>query len=216
MNPPPEIQHPTPAEEVMEPISADLTSLLEAANQQAMSLAQIESHLKERGYALLVLFLAAPFPLPTIPGLSVPFGIAICLIGVAFMIRRRPRLPQVVLRTKLEFATLQKVVPFAARLMQRLEVYMKPRLKFLVKGPVMTSLIGFGIVSGGLFLALPLPIPLTNAPPALSIIFLVVGMLCRDGVMVVIGYLLGIASWAYLLLWIYFGAYLWEMIRRWF
>jgi hypothetical protein len=189
MNPPPEIQHPTPAEEVMEPISADLTSLLEAANQQAMSLAQIESHLKERGYALLVLFLAAPFPLPTIPGLSVPFGIAICLIGVAFMIRRRPRLPQVVLRTKLEYATLQKV---------------------------MTSLIGFGIVSGGLFLALPLPIPLTNAPPALSIIFLVVGMLCRDGVMVIIGYLLGIASWAYLLLWIYFGAYLWEMIRRWF
>jgi hypothetical protein len=216
MNTAPETHHPTPAEEVLEPISADLNSLLAAAKGNAMSLGQIERHLKERGYALLVLFLAAPFPIPTIPGLSVPFGIAIFLIGVAFTLRRRPRLPRAVLKTKLEYTTLEKVVPFAARLMVRLEAYMKPRLKFLVKGPVMSSLIGFGILSGGFFLALPLPIPLTNGPPALSIIFLVVGMLCRDGLMVIIGYLLGIASWAYLFLWIYFGAYLWDLLRRWF
>ena len=216
MNMAPEIRHPTPAEEVLEPISADLTSLLDAADKQAMSLGQIETHLKERGYALLVLFLAAPFPIPTIPGLSVPFGIAICLIGWAFMLRRRPRLPRFVLKTKVEFSILEKVVTFAARLMQRLEVHMKPRLKFLVKGPVMTSFIGLGIFSGGFFLALPLPIPLTNGPPALSIIFLVVGMLCRDGVMVTIGYLLGVASWAYLLLCIYFGSHLWDIIKGWF
>jgi hypothetical protein len=98
--------------------------------------------------------------------------------------------------------------------MERLERYMKPRLKFLVAGPLMTSLFGLGIVSGGLFLALPLPIPLTNGPPALSIIFLITGFLCRDGVMILIGHLLGLASWAYLGLWIYFGAYLWPMFRR--
>jgi hypothetical protein len=216
MNTAPEIHHPTPAEEVLEPISADLNGLLDAANQQAMTLGQIEAHLKERGYALLILFLAAPFPIPSIPGLSVPFGVAICLIGTAFMLRRRPNLPHMVLKTRVEYAILQRVIPFASKLMQRLESHMKPRLKFLVKGPVMTSAIGAAIVSGGFFLALPLPIPLTNGPPALSIIFLVVGMLCRDGVMVIIGYLLGIASWLYLLLWIYFGSYLWEWIRHWF
>jgi hypothetical protein len=93
----PEIKHPSAAEEALEPISADIRSLLDVAKGQAMSLAEIEAHLKERGYALLVLFLAAPFPIPNIPGLSVPFGFAIMLIGMAFMLRRRPRLPAFIL-----------------------------------------------------------------------------------------------------------------------
>ncbi len=205
---------PTTAEDVLDPVSTSLRSLIDAAKGEAMSLGEIEIHLKDRGYALLVLFLAAPFPIPNIPGLSVPFGIAILLIGIAFMLRRRPKLPDFILRKKVSFSTLQKVIPFVARLMERLERYMKPRLKFLVAGPLMTSLFGLGIVSGGLFLALPLPIPLTNGPPALSIIFLIVGFLCRDGVMILIGHLLGLASWAYLGLWIYFGTYLWAMFRH--
>ncbi len=215
--------HPTPAEEVLKPISADLRTLLDAAKGQPMSLGEIEQHLKDRGYALLVLFLAAPFPIPSIPGLSVPFGLAIMFIGIAFMLRRRPWLPGFILRKKVEFATLQKVIGFVSRLMERLERRMKPRLRFLVAGPVMTSLFGLSIVSGGFFLALPLPIPLTNAAPALSIIFLITGFLCRDGLMVVIGHALGLAAWAYLTAWISFGAYLvpkfrllWEWIRHWF
>ena len=218
------IHHPTPAEEVLDPISAELRSLLPAAEGKAMSLEQIASHLKERGWALLVLFLAAPFPIPNIPGLSVPFGIAIGLIGWAFMFRRRPWLPQFVMRTTLQYSTLERVVPFIARLMERMERWTKPRYKWLAKSPLNTSLIGLAIVSGGLFLALPLPIPLTNGPPALSIIFLIVGMLCRDGIMVLIGHFLGILAWTYLALWLILGkTYLipmlqhwWDVIKSWF
>ncbi len=215
--------HPTPAEEVLDPISAELRSLLDAADGKPMSLAQIAEHLKDRGWALLVLFLAAPFPIPNIPGLSVPFGVAIMLVGWAFLMRRRPWLPAFAMRTTLEYKTMERVVPFIARFMERIERYTKPRLRWLVSGPVNVSLIGSGLVSGGLFLALPLPIPLTNGPPALSIIFLIIGMLCRDGIMVLIGYFLGILSWAYLALWIYFGSYLlawlgdlWQHIKEWF
>ena len=227
MNDTPDSSAPTPAEEVLDPISADLQSLIAVANGGPLSVADIERHLKERGYALLVLFLAAPFLIPNIPGLSTPFGIAIGLIGLAFMLRRRPRLPEFILRRKVEFPALQKVITFAARLMVRLERYMKPRLKFLVAGPVMTSVFGLGIVSGGFFLALPLPIPLTNTLPAFSIVFLITGLLCRDGLMMLLGHVLGIASWAYLGMWIYFGARLlpwlharwdalWNWARHWF
>src|ERR1043165_5227626 len=101
-----EVHGARPAEEVLDPISADLRGVLEAANGQGMTLEQIATHLKERGWALLVLFLAAPFPIPNIPGLSVPFGIAIGLIGWAFMIRRRPWLPHFVMKTRLEISTL--------------------------------------------------------------------------------------------------------------
>ncbi len=137
--------------------------------------------------------------------------------------RRKPWLPKFVMKTKLEYSTLQRVIPFIARLMERMEKWTKPRMRWLIRGPMMVSLIGLGIVSGGFFLALPLPIPLTNGPPALAIIFLVVGMLCRDGVMVIIGHIFGVLSWAYLGLWIYFGSYLWQwlghlwtVIKGWF
>jgi hypothetical protein len=202
-------QQSRPAEEVLDPISADLRGVLEAADGKAMSFEEIAAHLKERGWALLVLFLAAPFPIPNIPGLSVPFGVA--------------WLQRFVMRTTLEYSTLERVIPFIARFMERLERWAKPRLKWLVTGAINISLIGLGIVSGGFFLALPLPIPLTNGPPALSIIFLVIGLLCRDGIMIIIGYLLGILAWAYLALWIYFGSYLlewfghlWDHIKSWF
>ena len=211
-----------PAEEVPGPISAELHSLLDVAQGRPISLGEIEAHLKDRGYALLALFLAAPFPIPSIPGLSVPFGIAILLIGSAFTLRRRPRLPGFILRKKMEFATLQKVIPFVARLMARIERHTRPRLKSLVAGPVMTGLFGLGIMSGGFFLALPLPVPLSNFCPALSVIFLIAGNLCRDGLMILIGHALGIAAWAYMAAWIYFGAHLlprlrllWETMKHW-
>ncbi len=203
------------AEDVLDPISADLRGLLTRANGGPLSLHDIEQHLKDRGYALLVLFLAAPFPIPNIPGLSVPFGIAIVLIGWAFMMRTRPQLPDRVMKTTLEYSTLQKVIPFIAKFMERLERWTKPRQKWLTTGPTMTSVIGLSILSGGFFLALPLPIPLTNGPPALSIIFLVVGMLCRDGVMVIIGHIFGVFAWLYLGAWIYFGAILWPIFNGW-
>jgi hypothetical protein len=214
--PPTVTASPKPSEEVLDPISADLRRILETAGNDAMSLQQIADHLRERGWAMLVLFLAAPFPIPNIPGLSVPFGIAIMLVGWAFMLRRKPWLPHFVMKTRLESTTLKRVIPFIARLMERMERWTKPRMRWVVHGPMVNSLIGLGIVSGGFFLALPLPIPLTNGPPALSIIFLVVGMLCRDGLMVLIGHILGVLSWAYLGAWIYFGAYLWPyFIRMW-
>ncbi len=209
------IHHPTPAEEVLDPISAALRGLLGTADGKAMSIEQIASHLRERGWALVVLFLAAPFPIPNIPGLSVPFGIAIMFIGWGLMRHRPPHLPKRIMRTTLEYSTLQRVVPFIANLMERLERWTKPRAKWLATRPAMRRLIGLGIVSGGLFLALPLPIPLTNGPPALSIIFLIVGMLCRDGIMVLIGHFLGILAWAYLGLWIYFGKYILELMHHW-
>ncbi len=223
----PDTGNPVPAEEVLDPISADLRSLIDLAASGPLTVGDIEQHLKERGYALLVLFLAAPFLIPNIPGLSTPFGLAIGLIGIAFMLRRRPRLPAFILRKKVEYAVLQKVITFAARLMVRLERHMKPRLKIFVAGPVMTSFFGLSIVSGGLFLALPLPIPLTNTLPSFSIVFLITGLLCRDGLMMLLGHILGIAAWAYLGLWIYFGARLlpwlhthwdalWNWVRHWF
>ena len=63
----------------------------------------------------------------------------------------------------------------------------------------MMNLIGIGIASGGLQLCLPLPplIPFSNFIPALSIVLLTAGLMERDGLVVLIGYVVNIAAWIY-------------------
>jgi hypothetical protein len=66
----------------------------------------------------------------------------------------------------------------------------------------MLNLIGLGIASGGLLLCLPLPplIPLSNTIPALSILLLTAGMVERDGLLVLLGYVTNLAAWLYFIL----------------
>ncbi|MBE0541835.1 MAG: exopolysaccharide biosynthesis protein [Verrucomicrobia bacterium] len=55
-----------------------------------------------------------------------------------------------------------------------------------------------GIASGGLLLALPIPIPFANAVPAWTVVFLAAGIMQRDGLLVLLGHLMTLGSWAFI------------------
>ena len=66
----------------------------EVGRGPSLTLGQIERLLEGHGYELLLLFLALPFCFPiSIPGLSLPFGLVIILIGWRLAVDRPPRLP---------------------------------------------------------------------------------------------------------------------------
>ena len=186
-------------------LSADLEALLAQADGRALSIGEIESMLKGRGFALIIMLLAAPFLIPNVPGLSTPFGAAIVFMGARLACGRKPWLPQFVLQKRLSFQTLQKVIRILIRLAVRMERIVQPRMHFLQRWPGMMNLIGFGIASGGFFLLLPLPLPLTNTLPAISILLLTAGMMEQDGLFVLLGYLIGILAWIYLAGWFVLG-----------
>jgi len=151
------------------------------------------------------MLLAAPFLIPSVPGLSTPFGAAIILIGACLACGRKPWLPQFVLRRELSFEMLRKILGVLIKLVVRMERLTKPRLHFLQRWPGMINLIGLGIASGGLFLFLPIMVPVMNTLPTLSILFLTAGMMERDGLFVILGHCLGIAAWIYFGAWILLG-----------
>lgn len=184
-------------------LSDDLQALLDHGQDRALSIGEIESILQGRGFALLIMLLSAPFLIPSVPGLSTPFGAAIILMGARLACGRKPWLPQFVLRRELSPAMLQKVVGVLIKLVRRMEQAARPRMNFLQRWPGMMNLIGLGIASGGMFLFLPIMVPVMNTLPTLSILFLTAGMIERDGLFVLLGYFLGIAAW------IYFGAWIW-------
>lgn len=186
--------------------AAELRLLLERAGGQAMTMEQIEQALPESTtYGMLMVFLALPFSLPvSIPGVSTPFGLAIMFIGICLIGGVHPRMPRRVKAVRIEFARLKGIVEKGTWLARKLERFIRRgRLAVLVQSKFSRRCIGAMVLSSGFYLGLPLPIPLTNTIPAYSLIFLAIGWMEGDGLFVVLGYLLGVAAWLYVIgLWL--------------
>lgn len=171
LEPPIRLEPPLPPRR----LSTDLKEILREAAGRSLSLGELEQILQGRGFALFILILALPFVFPiAVPGLSIPFGIVILILGMRIAMGLKPALPQFILRREVKYSILERIVNFGLKLCVRLEKLIRPRMHFLQRWPGMLNLIGLGIASGGLLLSLPLPpfIPFTNAIPAISILML--------------------------------------------
>ena len=181
-------------------LSTDLEILHARIEGRSLTLAELKQSLKGRGSAMLLILLALPFCFIAIPGLSTPFGIAICLIGACLVIGREPWLPCFIMRRRLSTIRLSQLLTGAIKMARQLEKFVRPRLAFLHAGPGMLRLIGLGIVIAGLGLMLPLPIPFSNNIPAWAIVLLAIGMMEKDGLCVLLGHLTAIFSWVFIAL----------------
>ena len=186
--------------------SAELRLLLERADGKAMTMEQIEESLPESTtYGMLMLFFSLPFSLPvSIPGISTPFGLAIMAIGVCLLAGVHPRLPRRAKRVTIEYERLKRIVAKGTWFAVKLERFLKRgRLSILIESRFAKRFVGAMIVSSGFFLGLPFPVPFTNTIPAYSLIFLAIGWMEGDGLLILLGYIIGIAAWAYLIvLWL--------------
>ncbi|HEY5744070.1 MAG TPA: exopolysaccharide biosynthesis protein, partial [Terrimicrobiaceae bacterium] len=144
-----------------------------------------------------------PFLTPvTIPGVSIPFGLAISLCGFRIAFGHKPWLPKFILDRRIPYNVLEKMVHFGCMIYDKVERIIRPRLGFLLVAPGMTMLIGLAIAVSGIFLSLPIPppFPLTNTIPGFAIILLSLGLMERDGALILCGYALTIISATYVTL----------------
>jgi len=176
-------------------LSAELAELNTRAGTGPITLREVIQFLGGRAYLLLVLLLSLPFltPLP-LPGLSVPFGLAIALISLRLSLGQRPWLSEGLLRKEIPAGFIAKVFRVAERILRFLEKFLRPRLTFLTDTPVLRQLHALLMLVAAIALLLPLPIPFTNSFPAWSILLVAAGLLERDGAFVLAGYLVFIAG----------------------
>jgi hypothetical protein len=179
-------------------LSSDLETLHARMKDRALTLAELKQALKGRGSGMLLILLALPFCFVAIPGLSIPFGIAICLFGVCLAIGREPWLPRFIMHRRLSTAWSAQLLTGAIKVARRLEKFVRPRLPFLHAGPGMLRLIGLGIVIAGLGMMLPLPIPFSNSIPAWAVVLLAIGMMEKDGLCVLLGHLTAMGTWVFI------------------
>jgi hypothetical protein len=178
-------------------LSTDLEAL-HTRIHESLTLADLNQALKSRGYAMLLILLALPFCFVAIPGLSVPFGLAIGCIGGCMAIGREPWLPQFIMSRRLSGARSRQLLRAGIKVARKLERFARPRLACLHAGAAMPRLIGLGIVIASLGLMLPLPIPFSNSIPARAVVLLAIGRMEQDGLLVLLGHLTVVATWVWI------------------
>ena len=165
-----------------------------------LTLSEIVDLLGKDGLLLFAALLTVIFLIPvSLPGFSTVFGVIIFFIGVSHLLNRSLWLP---VRVKSKTVSAEK---FRASLnkgikwFRLLEKISKPqRLSFLIYNKIANKINGLFILIGSLLLMLPFGLlPFSNTLPAISILFLSIGFLQKDGIIIILGHLSLIGSFIY-------------------
>lgn len=192
------------------PISRRLYQLVEDAEGDSVTLDWILSQLHERAFGLFLLVLALPCCIPFLYG--VPQIVALPLMFVSAQIllgRTSPWLPGHLGAREVSKLSLQNLADRAKPWLEKIEAISRPRLGGLTRPPL-DRIVGVALV---LFSAsILVPLPATNTVPGFAVVIISMGLLQRDGILVLAGSLIGTVWIATL---IFAGATLASLVKGW-
>lgn len=173
----------------------EIVLLQNEAKGKSLSIEKILGILSDKGRLLILILLCLPFCQPIqIPGLSLPFGLVIAFMGLRVAFRKQAWLPKKLIVKEVPAHTIELITTKALAVIRKLKPWIHPRLVWLSRAPVMEKVNGLILCVLGIFLALPLPIPLSNLTAAWSIFLIALGMLEDDGVCILIGYAISLLT----------------------
>lgn len=198
-------------------LSRELRQLSATFDGRSVRLADVLTATRGSGYHLLLLVLALPFvsPIP-LPGFSIPFGVAVAVVGLRLALHQRPWLPRRLLQCELPPRFMASTLRGVSRIVRVLEMLARPRWFFFSNGEFFQRVSGFLICVSGLWLILPLPLPFSNSLPAWTVIFVCAGAIAHDGLFFLAGCVSFVLSTAYFVLLAVSGGYVIERFLPWF
>ena len=170
--------------------SASLRATIAGIGGETITLRRLIEAIGEQGLLLLCGIASLPFLLPvSIPGVSTVFGLAIVLAALAITLNRLPWLPRRVLDREMPSDKLRAALGRGLDLAAKVERFVRPRLTALTRTGVVSRFNGLMLMLAGVLLMAPLGlVPFSNTLPAVAVLLLAMGMMQRDGVMVLAGY----------------------------
>ena len=186
-------------------ISNTINHLKEHINDDGIRFVDFIELIGNQGILLATIILVAPFLLPvSIPGSSLPFGLAIILLNLSHLLGGRILLPDFILNYRISQQNMISILNGMERILSGLERFFKPRLNFMENRSV-KILNSSLIILSAFLLMLPLPVPLTDFLPAYSILFLAIGTVEKDGYICILGYVLTAVTTCYFILMAFLG-----------
>ena len=198
-------------------LSEELHALAEQFRERTVTLREVMATLGTRASGLTIVILALPFCSPiSIPGLSVPFGAVIFLLGACFVIGRPPWLPPRLLAVELPPKFFRMVLEGASKFIGWIERRLHPRWSWVTGTTTIMRLHGLLVCAGAGLLLLPLGgIPFTNMLPALVVVIGTLGMMERDGVAVAAAYGIFVSTLVYFATFAGVVIELFDKLREW-
>lgn len=192
------------------PISRRLALLATEAEGDAVSLDWILGQLHERAFGLFLIVLALPCCIPFLYGIPQIVALPLMFVSVQILLGRRvPWLPKKLGARTVTAEGLHSLASRSGPWLRRIEAFSRPRLGALTRAPA-DRLLGLALV---LFSAsILVPLPGTNTVPGFAVVVVSMGLLQRDGILVLIGVALGTAWIASL---VFAGATLASLIKGW-
>jgi hypothetical protein len=172
--------------------SETLATLSAKKPEGKTSLKDIILEFHENGFALLMIFFSLPIaiPLPYPPGFTTLFGVPLILFSVQMILGyENIRLPQKIENYEINNSTLIMISGKTIPMLQKIEKYLKPRYGFA--NSVYCEQI-LGVISLICAISIAIPLPLTNSIPAWGITIMSLGLLKRDGLIIIAGIIVAI------------------------
>ena len=191
-------------------ISDRLNQLAAAAQESSVTLEWVLGQLHERAFGLFLLILALPCCIPFLYGIPQVVALPLMFVSAQILIGRRvPWLPSRLAQRSVGSTELQSLAQRSGPWLRRIEAVSRPRLGLLTRAPL-DKVVGAALV---LFSAsILVPLPGTNTVPGIAVVAIAMGLLQRDGILVLLGGILGTAWIATLLI---AGATLASIIKTW-
>jgi hypothetical protein len=185
------VQQSVEFEDTSRSLTETLQDLVSGIRGQSITLRQLMNAVGEQGLLLLCAVASLPFLIPvSIPGVSTVFGAAIILVGIAVCMNRLPWLPKRILDRELDTAKLVPALERGIGIVGKFDRFVKPRMTQLTGSMIANRVNALAITLGGILLMFPLGlIPFSNTLPAIAILLVAIGMIQRDGLIVLGGYL---------------------------
>ena len=166
--------------------------LLALASQpgERLTVREIMAVLQDRAFALLIVLLGLPNCLPMPPPIPLVCGLLLALVAVQIVFCREvPWLPRQLMNRSMARTDVERAVGRAVPVFRRLERISRPRMTFL-DTPIAMRLMGAVILvlSLGLLFAPPF---VGQIPLGLAVCLVGLGLVERDGFVVVGGLLIG-------------------------
>jgi hypothetical protein len=189
--------HPLMTDSRRGPLLDHLDTLEARCEKGDLSLQDILDAFGVDGHYVLIAFLIIPFlqPLPLV-GLSTPFGLFIGIIAVMAYLKRPPSLPKRLAKITVSATIVKRIATTSETVFEKISIFSHPRWTLFFRGgfrELNTLLLILNVV----LLALPLPIPFSNAIPAWMIAVHTIGQLEEDGLLIALSYLLTVFCFGY-------------------
>lgn len=165
-----------------------------AANGEHVDLKDLVQAFGDRAFGpvmiLCGLFLMTPIGI--IPGLPAAFGMVVIIFALQLLFRRKyPWMPEILRKVEITDSTLEKTQKKVTPLLRKIDSFIRPRLPWVTSGPMQVFTALLAIILSITLVPLGM-VPFGVVAPAFIIGLLGLGITARDGVLIILAFVLSL------------------------